>query len=739
MTRSGPKDDANTYRKKLHASKEASAVLFELFKGSAQYSHPLLAWLRIFDKNMDLCVTYEEFCEGAYHLNYKGDPTALLHKLDIDGSGEVMLEEIDPVSAKLWMKFRMWCAARFDDPKDMLFKLQNGQGNHAQHVCAKVDFIDGLHRLEWRGGNEDLLFECLDRDNDDVISLAYLSWFVKDKQKQLRKENARRFIEKQTARNAKEHKEVARQLEDFQAYLKKKFTTCLRAWLSVIDQDGSMTIQKPELFKAVKDIGWEGNTKLLWKGMDKDGSGFTSLQELDLRDAERLAKFKEFTRIKFGSAIQAFQVFDLQKKGKLKEEEFIEACRKHGFSRMDARLFRGLDWQRNKSIRSENIAFLDTWRCPAYLTCQANEQAAQDFKTCLIKEFKNFVKAWRSCLDRNNTNQVDWEEFQAAAKRIRFAGDLPGAWRALDDDVSGFISLHEIDHDASKVISEFKCWADEEFGGSRKAFKVFDHNDSFELSVREWRKACMAFAYPGDSRAFFDALDSDRSGVLTLNEIAFIDSWELTAAQLAEVYPEGKPREEAVVKPIKPVIEPSPRLLRLALPKNRRRPVGGGNDQASRCPSKSTTSPHMPKLELNSDRPVWSPESDPGFWMEFCGLRPDTPLKPITPPPRAHVNPAVLSHIGTLKSLILQQPITQQPKEAWVGSEDASLDFVSIREKTVSLRNRTVSLLEKVERVEQEFGSPLVSSAKSPLGSAKPSMTSISRLFSKNENSINSF
>lgn len=707
-----PNDPA--YQKKLAEREEAVAVLMKLFKDNTNYPHPMLAWLRIFDKNMDLCVTYDEFCEGMSRLWYRGDSTKLLERLDIDGVKEIMLEEIDPVSAKLWMKFRMWCACHFEDAKDMMFKLNKGKN---QHVCGKHDFIDSIKKLAWDGGNENLLFECLNKDEDDVLSLACLIWFAKDKQKQRRKEHARRFTDKQYVRTMKERQEIAKALDDFKSFLKKRYRTCLRAWRSALDQDGSMSIQKPELLQAVNHMDWSGNAKLLWKALDTDGSGLTTLQELDLQGAERLAKFKEFTRTKFGSATEAFQAFDIHGKGKLREEEFIDACRKQGFP-MTVALFHGLDWQKNTWVRKDDLAFLDTWRCPTYLTCKPSAKAAQEFKTCLLKQYPSYTKAWRACLDPNNSNRVDWGEFQYAAKRVRFTGDLAGAWRALDDDLSGFISLREIDMEASHAISEFKCWADSEFGGARLAFKAFDANDSLELSLKEWRKACMSYAYQGDSRAFFDALDADRSGRVTLNEIAFIDTWELTAAQLAEVEIRAPTPE-----PVKPtVVRLSQRLLKLAQPLNPRVKKlvaeGTGVSQDSCFDETKLMASQSPSAEM----PLWNPASDPEYWMKFhCGL--STGSRPVTPlvklPPRAPLNPSALAKIDALKGEILQEPIMQKPKEAWNESHECNHFDIALRQKTVDLRSRTVSLLEKVERIEREFPSIPVSLPKQSLGSAR--------------------
>ena len=43
----------------------------------------------------------------------------------------------------------------------------------------------------------------------------------------------------------------------------------LRAWRT-LDADDTMCMQKNELFKAVNELCWPGDARLLWKGLDKD-------------------------------------------------------------------------------------------------------------------------------------------------------------------------------------------------------------------------------------------------------------------------------------------------------------------------------------------------------------------------------------------------------------------------------------------------------------------------------------
>merc|ERR1712176_769564 len=182
----------------------------------------------------------------------------------------------------------------------------------------------------------------------------------------------------------------------------------------------------------------------LWKALDSDNSGSTSLQEFDLRTAERLAKFKEFVE-QLGGAVRAFKSLDIGGSGKIGEAEFVNACQSHGFQKINKALFDGLAWRGNNFIIEDDLRFLDSWKCPAYLTSKANDQAAKQFKAALLKTYGTYVKAWRTCLDVDSSNNVAWHEFHGAASRIKFNGDIAGAWRALDNDVSGFITLSEID------------------------------------------------------------------------------------------------------------------------------------------------------------------------------------------------------------------------------------------------------------------------------------------------------
>lgn len=533
-----------------------------------------------------------------------------------------------------------------------------------------------------------------------------------------RKSNPKKLVRQTTvlreqAYHASQREQVAITMMDFKCYVKRKYQTFLRAWRIAIDLDGSMTVQKNELFQAVKDMGWTGDPRLLWKGLDKDNSGAISLQELDMRTAEKLADFKEFVCEKFGGACLSFQAFDVLRRGRLKANEFMDACKQHGYEKDIRSIFHGINCEGNKHITEKDMAFLDAWKYPSYLTSPANEQAAQQFKDTLLRTHKSYVKAWRVCLDKDNSNQISWEEFEAAAKRMNFSGDLPGAWRYLDDNVSGFISLREIDQNTNDVLSEFKRWAEIEFGSVKAAFKEIDPKDASEgITCRQFREACATYGFQGDVKLLFDALDADRQGFVTRKKVAFLDTWPTDTSLLAEW---DAAREKTLMKEAfdggveKQMFTKtdlcSPRINELALPREgavplpRIAPFGGSLRYSGDMPwsfPKSVNnfkrSPYLPKL--NSAR---APSTHPAGKPEhLCVSDPKSA--------RAALRE---KQIEALKEAIVRLPAMKNVEQSSrdTGAVGASMltprvDIASIRSKTIALRRRTVELLGKDEEFE---------------------------------------
>mmetsp|Transcript_154937 Transcript_154937/g.495441 ORF Transcript_154937/g.495441 Transcript_154937/m.495441 type:complete len:283 (+) Transcript_154937:85-933(+) len=106
-------------------------------------------------------------------------------------------------------------------------------------------------------------------------------------------------------------------------------------------------------------------------------------------------------------------------------------------------------------------------------------------------------------------------------------GDVAGAWLALDEDVSGSITLEEIDPDAFRSLMGFKRWAMEEFGSVRSAFKTIDTDGSNDLTLKQFRIAMREYGFQGDATVLFESFDCNGEARLQYKEVLFLDSWDL--------------------------------------------------------------------------------------------------------------------------------------------------------------------------------------------------------------------
>lgn len=475
-------------------------------------------------------ITFQEFCDGCKAVGYQGDVTELFRSIDTDDSGELSLDEIDGRIANLWTTFRLWSVQAFDSIRDMLLQVSGG----AQTV-DRTTFIDGIRRCGWTLQFEEVLFEAMDTKGIGMLSAGEFKWFAQDQRRQQRKEKAKaRALWEQNKRGRERQKQM-HALHSFKSLLRQRYTSMLRAWRRCIDADESMTVHKTELFTACGKLGWLGDCRALWDALDADDSGMTTLEELDLDSALHLAKFKLFLDGKFGSAVQSFRTFDRFNSKKLKLSEFAGALKGHGYTDRTNLLFHALDRDGKKFIVEENMVFLDKWHAPPHLICKPNDRAAIAFGAALLRVYPNFVKAWRHLLDRDGSNRVSWQEFVEAADKIQFVGDIAGAWRYMDADFSGFISLREIDPASSDILLGFKSWADDEFGSARAAFGVFDTDASNDLSMKEFRRACKQYGFGGNCDELFRAFDADGQGRLSSNEVAFLDDWDVDAGDVPEL------------------------------------------------------------------------------------------------------------------------------------------------------------------------------------------------------------
>eukprot|EP00927_Polykrikos_kofoidii_P027328 TRINITY_DN24084_c0_g1_i1.p1 TRINITY_DN24084_c0_g1~~TRINITY_DN24084_c0_g1_i1.p1 ORF type:complete len:719 (+),score=107.52 TRINITY_DN24084_c0_g1_i1:103-2259(+) len=497
----------------------------------------LKAWLKHFDKNQNGKIEYHEFTAAMNSLGFSGNVDEIWSCMDEDHSGELTFDEIGGEEAATWKAFRLWCGSRFTNPRDIIRQLKLastrqltvGSRGQGEDIILESEFVDGCAMMGWHLGFESLIFSALNVDNDGCLSTKDFKWIDAEVKRYRAKEDAKRRCTRMTLRRSRGKQASQAALNDFKMFLKKQFGSLFRAWRRALDSDGSMTVQRPELFKACRTINWRGDVRALWRALDFDSSGATTLEELCPLSARLLSLFKEWIVAQFGPkpAQAMWRAFDKNQRRKLSYSCFVQECESRGFSTKVRTLAAYFDWQDKKYLIEEDFSILDFWRPPEWLTAVPNFEALELFKKQLLAKYNHYLKAWRAAMDKDNSNSCSWHEFQEAAKHIKFSSDVAGAWMALDQDLSGYITLKEIDGESHAVLVEFKRWADNNFGGVRSCFKVMDSDKSNELNFREFRAACRNFGWKGNVRKLFFSFDQQGEGLLQMKEVAFLDDWEI--------------------------------------------------------------------------------------------------------------------------------------------------------------------------------------------------------------------
>jgi len=516
----------------------------------------LKAWFRHFDRDFSGSISVSEFREGVIRLRFPGgDAHVIWVHLDPEGVGEIALEEICAQHAYIWNRFRRFCGARFRSSRDMVAQLKQQaawsethggapprHGLKRQSVgsiseelgLAKSEWKIGLRQFDWEDGHEELLFEALDLDEDGIVRTRDLQpWLGPEAQRFQKKQEAR-----QLAALDQKRKAAARQLgwamvKDFRHFIRHSFGPTYHAWRRALDPAGTMQVPRADLFKLCRQMNWTGDIRALWKALDFDGNGTTTIEELDLQCARTLAQFKDWATRNYGKKPMNPLWIDMaQQRRKLTCVQFAAALAERNFNHKVKTIVLWLDWEGKKYIHEEDLRFLDSWRMPPWLVCIPEMQAALDFKRHLQHRYGNSLRAWRLALDKDFSNFCNWHEFHKAAKHLNFQGNVPGAWLALDQDLSGSINFQAIDPDSHACLATFVKWAKEEFGSVALAMKAFDKDQTLALSFKELRYAARIFGYDGNVRRLYEIIDQESAGCVLSRDLAFLDRWDWLETEL---------------------------------------------------------------------------------------------------------------------------------------------------------------------------------------------------------------
>eukprot|EP00434_Breviolum_minutum_P005958 symbB.v1.2.005254.t1/scaffold304.1/size234131/13 len=447
-TEEGSEPQANETEEQAEGRRQARLLrkmLVEL-EGSC-----LKAWRKFFETGDDGGRINEfQFVRMCRQIRFPADPVLVFRYLDDDASGELTLEELDQEGNDIWATFVEWSAQSFSGANDFIQKML--PKNATEKKVNAAEFEEGLVKFGWTHGNCQMLFQanCL-RPNEETIDVSDLKWLDVQAKRAKIKRTARQRAMKDKKTKTNDSKSIQETMVDFKDKLKRSYGNFLRAWRLALSPTDSVTISRTQFLTACSNLGFKDAAKVLWRAFGLDELSPVSLDFLDPETAEVLARFQRLVQ-GLGGVQAAWRVFDKKDVKRVKMPEFIETMKTLEPNLPAKQLFNGLDTNGDGRLAVEDFKFLEKWKLPEFLTAKPSEEAKEDVKRHLLHVYKSYLKAWRSVLDMDSSNRCTWTEFQAACRKIGFMGDVAGAWRALDSDLSGSITLQEVDKEFLGVI-----------------------------------------------------------------------------------------------------------------------------------------------------------------------------------------------------------------------------------------------------------------------------------------------
>lgn len=550
----------------------------------------LRGWRRELDPDGSFDVNFIDFCSTAQRIGFTGDARALF---GTDANPKFLdLAELSPRRGNLMASFREWVRDTYGGPVEMYSAFDVAGRTRLTYdmfvqACTRNGFVvrdDDFHEIfsccDVSGNGTVSQEEVIFLENDRALrELALFKAKKSQKDKHLKlmcwahREDGLRALSP-THRLAQRpwlsenfdhlpmlvhHRRVEWQRETNQRclearivlvhHLRDTYHNEVRAWRCGLDPKGTFMLTAKDICTYCRKHDLKLDTGDLWKSLDKDCDGYFRLEELCVVAADVLASFQHWAISEFGSTAAIWDRQEMieartkpqRSSGWASEKkvlhstftQVLQALKWPAFNDEGARplLLSSLDLYGCGFISRADLEWLDTWQMPEWLCAEPDANAWEDLRASIMYYYKHPLKAWRLLLDTDNSNNVSWIEFKEACERIRFKGNIGGAWRALNERLASSISMKEYDSASADLLNSFKDWAETNFGSVKLAFKAIDVNNTGKLSYQELKRACQNLKWQGEVRLLFDCLDLDGKleggkRFISMKEVQFLDEWE---------------------------------------------------------------------------------------------------------------------------------------------------------------------------------------------------------------------
>ncbi|CAK0868046.1 unnamed protein product, partial [Prorocentrum cordatum] len=230
--------------------------------------------------------------------------------------------------------------------------------------------------------------------------------------------------------------------------------------------------------------------------------------------------------------------------GKMLLHALDEFLRTAGWPAGAGRILLALDLHGCGFVQRSDLEWLDKWEVPPWFDAEPDPAAWSELRRLLLREHGHPLRAWRLFMSRDDSGTICWQEFRRACKTVNPHANAVGAWRYLDQDQSGAISLREFDADVADTLQSFKDWSDLNFGSVTSALRAVDADGNGFVTYYELHRECRRLRWQGSTRELFRCLvaiapkvakdvgpsDGDWVGpqgrkAVTLKSLRFLDKW----------------------------------------------------------------------------------------------------------------------------------------------------------------------------------------------------------------------
>lgn len=360
---------------------------------------------------------------------------------------------------------------------------------------------------------------------------------------------------------------------DFFAHLKEQYGNEVRALRRALSSN-QYCFSQMTLRNYIRRCNLKIDHRVLWQGLDRNNDGICSLEELAVHHALALANFQRWARRNplLGSCAAIWEAPEAAAASRKRSgtwfsekkmlvsvfQDTLEALGWPGISNPKMRnyVFQALDLVNCGLVTRADLQWVDHWRPVDWVYAEPDEDALQELKALLIEAYDHPLRAWRCLLDTDDSNSIDYGEFVKACRKCRFGGNPATAWRALDKNLTGCVTMNQWDPESAELLHSFKEWTEVNFGSVVHFFRAFDTDGSGSITLSEMKNLCHKLHWSGDPTLIFECLDVDRKRDLdskrnlSMEEVAFLDKWvrepteeEMAAEDAARQKPKPKPQK----------------------------------------------------------------------------------------------------------------------------------------------------------------------------------------------------